>query len=42
VRPCAGQIWQSNQNLARGNFAVRTDCVAIPLQSTAIASTNVV
>ena len=30
------------QNLARGNFAVRTDYVATPLQSTAIVSCNVV
>jgi hypothetical protein len=30
------------QNLARGNFAVRTDCVTTPLQSTAIVSCNVV
>ena len=31
-----------SQNLARGNFAVRTDYVATPLQSTAIVSCNVV
>ncbi len=34
--------FEQPQNLARGNFAVRTDCVATPLQSTAIVSCNVV
>ena len=30
------------QNLAKGNFSVRTDCVAISFQSTIMVSLNVV
>ena len=34
--------FEQPQNIARGNFSVRTDCVAISFQSTAIVSANVV